>query len=167
VRGGFVGVDIFFVISGYLISKIIIGNLEKGSFSFADFYSRRVRRIFPALATVLGACALAGWFVLLPAEYDQLGKHIAGGAAFVSNLVLLSESGYFDSSAVTKPLLHLWSLGIEEQFYILWPVLLWLARKRQIALLIGAVLVGSFVLDLAVLGDHPVAAFYSPFTRFW
>ena len=166
-RGGFVSVDVFFVISGYLISKIIIGNLDRDRFSFADFYSRRVRRIFPALAVVLGACALAGWLVLLPGEYSQLGKHIAGGAAFVSNLVLLGEAGYFDGSAVTKPLLHLWSLGIEEQFYIVWPVLLWLARKRAIAFVLAAILVGSFVLDLVVLRAQPVTAFYSPFTRFW
>lgn len=168
LKGGFVGVDVFFVISGYLISKIIIGSLAKDSFSFAEFYSRRVKRIFPALAVVLGVCAACGWLVLLPSEYSQLGKHIAGGAAFVSNLVLLREAGYFDSSAVTKPLLHLWSLGIEEQFYIVWPVLLFLARKgKGIGRLLVAVMVGSFVFDLFVLGEDPVAAFYSPVTRFW
>src|SRR5215470_2873449 len=120
-RGGFVGVDVFFVISGFLISTIIIKGLEKGTFRFTDFYARRVRRIFPALIVVLAACFAFGWIALLSDEYMQLGKHIAGGAGFVSNLVLWNESGYFDTSAETKPLLHAWSLGVEEQFYVLWP----------------------------------------------
>lgn len=169
LKGGFVGVDVFFVISGYLISKIIIGDLSTNTFSFAEFYSRRVKRIFPALATVLGACIVFGWLMLLPSEYSQLGKHVAGGAAFVSNLILLSEAGYFDVAGATKPLLHLWSLGIEEQFYIVWPVLLHVARKagRRLGLLLVVMMVGSFVLNLVLLPDHPVATFYSPLTRFW
>ncbi|HIF50710.1 MAG TPA: acyltransferase, partial [Thiotrichaceae bacterium] len=114
-KGGFIGVDIFFVISGYLISTIIFGNLNRNSFSFVEFYSRRIKRILPALLFVLLASYTFGWFVLLSDEYKQLGKHIAGGAGFVSNFILWSESGYFDNSAMTKPLLHLWSLGIEEQ----------------------------------------------------
>ena len=135
VAGGFIGVDIFFVISGFLISTIIFGNLTAGTFSFIEFYSRRVRRIFPALLLLLIACYAFGWFALLADEYKQLGKHIAGGAGFVSNLVLWNERGYFDNSAVTKPLLHLWSLGIEEQFYIVWPLLLWLASRLRVNLL--------------------------------
>src|SRR5207245_193984 len=126
LSGGFVGVDIFFVISGFLISKIIFKSLEIDEFSFVDFYSRRIRRIFPALATVLLATFILGWFILYPDEYRQLGKHIAGGAGFVSNFVLWRESGYFDAAAETKPLLHLWSLGIEEQFYIVFPMFAWL-----------------------------------------
>jgi peptidoglycan/LPS O-acetylase OafA/YrhL len=118
LRGGFVGVDIFFVISGFLISTILIGNLRRGRFSLAEFYGRRVRRIFPALLLVLIASEALGWFTLLADEYQQLGKHTAGGAGFVSNFVLWGESGYFDSTAESKPLLHLWSLGIEAQF---WP----------------------------------------------
>jgi peptidoglycan/LPS O-acetylase OafA/YrhL len=123
ITGGFIGVDIFFVISGYLISTILFENLEKGCFSFVDFYSRRIRRIFPALLLVLTSCYLAGWFTLLADEYMQLGKHMAGGASFLSNFFLWNESGYFDNIADTKPLLHLWSLGIEEQFYIFWPLM--------------------------------------------
>ena len=166
--GGFVGVDVFFVISGFLISTIIVGNLEKGRFSIADFYARRVKRIFPALMVVLASCAVGGWFVLLPGEYAQLGKHIAGGAGFASNLVLLGEASYFDTSAATKPLLHLWSLGIEEQFYLGWPLLLAFAHKRaSIGLALVVVLFASFVLGLALLPGHPTAAFYSPVTRFW
>ena len=91
--GGFVGVDIFFVISGFLISTIIFQNIERGSFSFIDFYSRRVRRIFPALLIIFVCCYAFGWFTLLPHEYEQLGKHIASGAGFVSNFVLWNEAG--------------------------------------------------------------------------
>ena len=131
VRGGFIGVDIFFVISGYLISTIIFENLDKGTFSFTEFYARRIKRIFPALLLVLIACFAFGWFALLADEYKQLGKHIAAGAGFISNFTLWNEAGYFDNSAETKPLLHLWSLGIEEQFYIVWPLLLWFAWKRK------------------------------------
>ena len=126
--GGFVGVDIFFVISGFLISGIILKELHHGSFSFADFYARRIRRIFPALLVVLTVSLAFGWLTLLPNEYAALAKHTVGGAAFVSNLVLWRDVGYFNTAAQSKPLLHLWSLGIEEQFYIGWPfllVLLW------------------------------------------
>lgn len=170
VHGGFIGVDIFFVISGYLISTIIIGSLERGSFSFVEFYSRRIKRIFPALLLVLIACFVFGWFTLLAEEYKLLGKHIAGGAGFVSNFIFWDERGYFVSAAETKPLLHLWSLGIEEQFYIVWPFLLWLAWKLKIKLLTITIIVGviSFALNIGeVNGGHVVAAFYSPQTRFW
>ena len=103
--GGFAGVDVFFVISGFLISGIIFGGLRAGSFSFADFYWRRARRIFPALILVLAACLGFGWLVLLPDEYSQLGKHVAAGAGFISNIVLWREAGYFDTAAELKPLL--------------------------------------------------------------
>lgn len=135
VHGGFIGVDIFFVISGYLISTIIIGSLERDSFSFVEFYIRRINRIFPALLLVLIACFSFGWYALLADEYKQLGKHIAGGAGFISNFLFWNESGYFDNAAETKPLLHLWSLGIEEQFYLAWPLLLWLVWKNKLNLL--------------------------------
>ncbi|VVE55187.1 O-acetyltransferase OatA [Pandoraea communis] len=169
IPGGFVGVDIFFVISGYLISGILIGQLEVSRFNILDFYSRRIRRIFPALVLVLAACFVAGWFSLLPGEYGQLGKHIAGGASFSSNFVLWRESGYFDAAAETKPLLHLWSLGIEEQFYIVWPILLyaiWGKRTRVITVL-AAILCGSLVLSVWKTGANPTEAFYSPLTRAW
>ncbi|HEJ1529719.1 TPA: acyltransferase [Pseudomonas aeruginosa] len=98
-QGGFIGVDVFFVISGFLISSIIFKGLERGTFRFVDFYVRRIRRIFPALLLVLAASGVMGWAVLLPDEYAQLGKHIAAGAGFVSNLVLWAEASYFDSAA--------------------------------------------------------------------
>ena len=110
-RGGFVGVDMFFVISGFLITSLIVKNLKSDDFSFIDFYQRRIRRIFPALVLVLTACFLFGSAVLYSGENQQLGKHILGGASFISNLMLWSENGYFDNSADTKPLLHLWSLA--------------------------------------------------------
>jgi peptidoglycan/LPS O-acetylase OafA/YrhL len=169
VKGGFIGVDIFFVISGFLISTIIFDNLERNRFSFVEFYSRRVKRIFPALLLVLIASFAFGWFALPPEEYKQLGKHLAAGAGFISNLVLWSESGYFDDAAETKPLLHLWSLGIEEQFYIVWPFLLWVARKRRFNLLLitGTVATASFALNISKITSDPVATFYSLQTRLW
>ncbi|WP_295458361.1 acyltransferase family protein [uncultured Thiodictyon sp.] len=169
VPGGFIGVDIFFVISGFLISGIIFSSLERDAFSFSEFYSRRIRRIFPALLVVLIFCFAFGWFALLATEYQQLGKHMAAGAGFVANLVLWSESGYFDVAAETKPLLHLWSLGIEEQFYIVWPFLVWAAWKMRFNLLmIMLVAAGvSFALNLTTYRSDGVADFYSPQTRFW
>lgn len=167
--GGFVGVDIFFVISGYLISQIIIGGLEKNSFSFSGFYARRIRRIYPALIVVVGASLAFGWTALFSAEYTQLGKHAVAGAAFVSNVVLWSESGYFDKAAIAKPLLHLWSLGVEEQFYIFWPMTLWLAWRLRFNLLLVATSVAmlSFGANVITTFQSSAAAFYWPFTRFW
>jgi peptidoglycan/LPS O-acetylase OafA/YrhL len=169
ISGGFIGVDIFFVISGYLISLILFENLDRGIFSFRDFYSRRIRRIFPALLLVLTSCYLAGWFILLAIEFMQLGKHIFGGASFISNFYLWSESGYFDNVADTKPLLHLWSLGIEEQFYLVWPVMLWLAWKLKSnpLIIILFIALGSFIINIVTVYANPVAAFYSPLSRFW
>ncbi len=169
ITGGFIGVDIFFVISGFLISTIIMSSLERNSFSFIEFYSRRIKRIFPALLLVLIASFVFGWFVLLADEYKQLGKHIAGGAGFISNFLFWNESGYFDNAAETKPLLHLWSLGIEEQFYIVWPLLLWLAWKKRFNLLTITIVVAviSFALNIIKVHGDAIAAFYSPQTRFW
>lgn len=169
MKGGFIGVDIFFVISGYLISTIIFENLNKGTFSFAEFYARRIKRIFPALILVLAACYIFGWFALLADEKQQLGKHIAASAGFISNIVLWNEAGYFDNASQTKPLLHLWSLGIEEQFYIIWPLLLWLAWKRKFSFLTVTIVVAavSFYLNIKGVKKDPTATFYSPQTRFW
>ena len=149
--GGFIGVDIFFVISGFLISSIILENLDAGTFSFVTFYGRRIRRIIPALSIVLIASLVFGWFELLPGEYKQLGKHVAGGASFLSNFLLLTEHGYFDNPDA-KPLLHLWSLGIEEQFYIIWPLLLFLMFRLRLNLLavIAVVALSSFLLNTEI-----------------
>jgi peptidoglycan/LPS O-acetylase OafA/YrhL len=167
--GGFIGVDVFFVISGYLITSLITGQLERNNFSILEFYGRRVRRILPALVLVLAASLALGWFVLLADEYRQLGKHAMGGAAFVSNFVLWSESGYFDSLAETKPLLHLWSLAIEEQFYLVWPALLILFHRRfgGFLPLIVLALTLSFAINIHLVAREPAGAFYSPAARAW
>jgi peptidoglycan/LPS O-acetylase OafA/YrhL len=169
IHGGFIGVDIFFAISGFLISTIIFENLQRRSFDVWDFYSRRIRRIFPALITALAACFAFGWFVLLPHEYKQLGQHIAGGAGFISNFLLWRESGYFDNMSDTKPLLHLWSLGIEEQFYIFWPLMLWAAYKIRLNWLLVILMIGiaSFGLNVMQVREDEIATFYSPQTRIW
>lgn len=168
-RGGFVGVDVFFVISGFLISSIIIGSLKRGNFSFSEFYSRRVNRIFPALIVMLSAVWIFSWVGLFPGEFEQLGKHMVGGVSFVSNFVLLGESGYFDNSAETKVLLHLWSLGIEEQFYLIWPILLWSAWRLRLSIATTILLATavSFLLNIIEVKADTTSAFYSPQTRFW
>jgi peptidoglycan/LPS O-acetylase OafA/YrhL len=169
VPGGFTGVDVFFVISGYLISGIIFSALERDRFTFSDFYARRIRRIFPALVVVLASVYAAGWFLLFADRYAELGKHIAGGAGFVANIVLWREAGYFDGAADTKPLLHLWSLGVEEQFYMVWPLAAWLAWKRRFDLLAVtlAVFLGSMYFNLDRIRRDLVGTFYAPHTRFW
>lgn len=170
LNGGFIGVDIFFVISGYLISAIIFNDLRNETFSFRKFYAARVRRIFPALIVILIFNYAFGYFTLLADEYKQLGKHIAGASIFVSNFILWKESGYFDNSSITKPLLHLWSLAIEWQFYAIWPFLLWAVRKFKtnavVVIMLFLVLI-SFYLNWAGIVINPVSSFYSPQTRFW
>ncbi len=166
---GFIGVDIFFVISGFLISTIIFESLERSQFTFSEFYRRRIRRIFPAVIVVLGACLIFGWFVLLTDEYFQLAKHALGGVGFISNLLLWSESGYFDNVSETKLLLHFWSLGIEEQFYIFWPFFVWLAWRLRMSFfaLTLVLLMLSFGVNILNVNTNPIATFYSPLSRAW
>ncbi|MGJ4959439.1 acyltransferase family protein [Bradyrhizobium sp. HKCCYLRH2015] len=169
VPGGFYGVDIFFVISGYLITGIIHKQMLSNRFSIADFYARRIRRIFPALITVVLVTFLIAWFFLPPRELKSLGTNIAGGAVFIQNFVLLGQVGYFDLAADKKPLLHLWSLAIEEQYYIVWPLLLMLIgswRRRSLAITV-ALAAASFVACLIVQPRAPEYAFYLPVTRAW
>jgi peptidoglycan/LPS O-acetylase OafA/YrhL len=116
VPSGFVGVDAFFVISGYLITNIIVTDLDEGSFSFKKFYARRVRRLFPTLVVVIAATLALGCWLFSPQEIMSLAKNTIASVFFSANLMLLSETGYFDLDASLKPLLHLWSLGVEEQF---------------------------------------------------
>ncbi len=167
--GGFVGVDIFFVISGFLISGILFEDLDRGTFKFADFIGRRIRRLFPALALILISSLLIGWIVLLSDEYQQLAKHIASGATFVANFVLADEVGYFDNAAETKPMLHLWSLAIEEQFYLFWPLALFFAfsYRLNMKVFILIVLVCSFCINFWLLKTEPANAFFWPFGRVW
>jgi peptidoglycan/LPS O-acetylase OafA/YrhL len=169
MRGGFVGVDIFFVISGFLITGIIARELDLGRFSLVGFYNRRIRRIFPALIVLLAAVLVLGWLWMLPAAYAQLSSDVFASAAFFANIALLLQSGYFDIEAAKKPLLHLWSLGIEEQFYLFWPLILMLAAQLRVSLLAVSIVIGlaSFALNVALIGSNPVATFYLPFTRAW
>lgn len=164
--GGFIGVDIFFVISGYLISSILLTELANGRMSLVDFYARRVRRLFPALSVVLFATLAFGWYYLLPHEATNLGTHAAAGAAYVINFVLREETGYFDTAAEAKPLLHLWSLAIEEQFYLAWPALLLLAHRFQVTL-VGISILTILSLGLCLAAPNREAAFYLPFYRVW
>ncbi len=167
--GGFVGVDVFFVISGFLITRIIWREHDAGTFSFIQFYIRRIRRIFPALILVLVACTVVGWWILFDDEFKQLGNHTMRASVFLSNFVLWREAGYFDEKAELKPLLHLWSLAIEEQFYIIWPGLIWLIRRKlrnPLYWLIGILLVSLFW-NFYQSHNDPVHDFYSPLTRFW
>ncbi len=165
--GGFTGVDVFFVISGYLITGIILRDLDRGRFSFLDFYARRFRRIVPALVVVLAAVFVAGRFLLLPNAFARLGLHIAAAATFTLNGVLFSEVGYFDAAAATKPLLHLWSLAVEEQYYLVWPLLLVLAQRLRTGRvwLFAGLFAASFIAMLAV--RTPFLAFYMLPFRFW
>ncbi len=167
--GGFVGVDIFFVISGFLITGIIARELDQQQFSLLGFYQRRIRRIFPALIVVLCATLALGWLWMLPAAYAQLGVDVLASAGFLSNFALMWQSGYFDVESAKKPLLHLWSLGIEEQFYLFWPVILLVAARLRLSLLTVAAILGlaSLVFNVALIGSNPVATFYLPFTRVW
>jgi len=168
IPGGFVGVDVFFVISGFLIGSLILTELKSDSFSFLEFYERRARRLFPALIIVLLAVWSLGWFVMLPFEFAALGNHVLAGAAFGDNILLYSEVGYFDVPAGTKPLLHLWSLGVEEQFYIVFPALLSLVRSRRSArLILLLIAIASFAINIATVHSHSSFAFYLPIARFW
>ena len=169
LSGGFVGVDIFFVISGYLITSILLQEGSNGHIGLVHFYLKRFRRLLPALLVVLVASLIFGWFWLLADEYRQLAKHAVGAGLFIVNFMLLGESGYFDVSSQLKPLLHLWSLGVEEQFYLVWPFLLFwcLVKKRSSAMAMGAILLGSLVLCVYYTYTESTYAFYLPFTRFW
>jgi peptidoglycan/LPS O-acetylase OafA/YrhL len=169
VPGGFVGVDIFFVISGFLISSIIFRGLLHNRFSFVGFYAGRIRRLFPALLIMLATTFVVGWFSLVPEEFALLGKHIAGGIAFSDNVLLWREAGYFDRASELKPLMHLWSLGIEEQYYMLFPGIIWLlwrTRGRLVGIL-ATLAAGSFLANVWYVDIQPVATFFLPQFRMW
>jgi peptidoglycan/LPS O-acetylase OafA/YrhL len=167
--GGFIGVDIFFVISGFLITGIVARELEDARFGLVRFYKRRIRRIFPALVVVLATVLVLGWLFMLPDAYARLSSDVSAAALFSANIALMLQSGYFDVESAKKPLLHLWSLGIEEQFYLVWPLLLMGAARLRIGLSAVAIALGlgSFVLNVALIGTNPVVAFYLPLTRAW
>ncbi len=170
VPGGFFGVDIFFVISGYLISGIIFRGLAAGSFSWISFYDKRIRRILPNLFLLLSAVLTAGWFLMWPMDFGLLGKHVFASGFFYENFQLLKEAGYFDAESLRKPLMHLWSLAIEEQFYIVFPLLcllLWHTSRR--ILVVGGFVAVFTATSLAgfLLSPNREWVFYFPLTRFW
>jgi len=170
--GGFAGVDIFFVISGYLMTAIIVGGYEKGNFSIWKFYMSRARRILPALMLVITALLVLGWFFLPTVEFQELGKQSAYSLAFLSNIGYWKSSGYFDSAAHEKWLLHTWSLAVEAQFYLLYPIfiaLVWRFWKTLKALTIAVLLMflASLALNLLLSQWEPSAAFYLLPTRGW
>lgn len=168
--GGYIGVDVFFVISGYLITSIIQKDMTAGTFTLIGFWERRLRRIMPALFLVMVSCFFIGWFLLLPEDYKNLAQQGAAVTTFSSNILFFMQSGYFDSSNETKPLLHTWSLGIEEQFYLLFPPALLLIHKFFISRLkriLIALFCVSFALSLYGVIHYPSATFYLLPTRAW
>ncbi len=168
--GGFVGVDVFFVISGYLIVGMIVDDIDAQRLSIAAFYERRLRRLFPALFAVMTACAIAGYLLFLPEEFRKFGQSLVATSAFVSNYLFWSQAGYFDSPPELKPLLHTWSLAVEEQFYLVVPALLMIVSRywRQSLPRILTIVAGvSFAIATASLVKHPDTAFYLPHTRVW
>jgi len=173
VPGGYIGVDVFLVISGYLITSQIHTQVEAKSFSFAGFYARRIRRIFPPLIAVLTFATIYGYWRLNLADFNALFRHIAAATVFISNFTLWHEAGYFDQQSELKPLLHLWSLAIEEQFYLLWPILVVAASaaacrvRNAVVWTLLLLCVASFATLIHLAIKDSVAAFYSPLARFW
>lgn len=170
ISGGYVGVDIFFVISGYLITGTLLHEMGDGSFSLARFYERRARRIFPALFVVVLSCVPFAWHWMLPWQLRDFGQDIVATALFSSNILYMLESGYFEQSTELAPLLHTWSLAVEEQFYVIFPVLLLISRrlfKNGIFILISSALIGSLILSEISWRHWPDANFYLIPSRAW
>ncbi len=168
--GGFIGVDVFFVISGYLITNIILTELENGTFSTVNFYERRTRRIFPALFFVMFACIPFAWLWLLPSDMKDFSLSLVAVSLFISNFLFWHESGYFSTAAELKPLLHTWSLAVEEQYYVLFPLFLmlfWKFGKRLILVSLGLVFFASLAIAHWAAYAKPSAAFYLLPTRGW
>jgi peptidoglycan/LPS O-acetylase OafA/YrhL len=167
--GGFVGVDVFFVISGYLITRIILNDLNLKQFSIGHFYARRIKRILPALILVLSAAWIYGWFNLFPSHFRELGRFQNISSFFYLNFMLVQDGDYFDIEAQLKPLLHLWSLSIEEQFYVFWPIFIFGLIKftrRGFAILV-CITTTSFLFCIYKTANSPTAAYYLPWTRAW
>lgn len=170
--GGFTGVDVFFVISGFLITTIMRREISTGDFSLIAFYRRRIRRIVPALVFMLTCLLTAGWFFLMPAEYALLARSAKYAALGWSNLFFLRNTDYFDVLAEAQPLLHTWSLGVEEQFYLVWPLALVLAARfgvpqRKLLILLLLSTLASFLYANVLILIEPKSAFYLPHARFW
>lgn len=169
MSGGFVGVDVFFVISGFLITKLILLDIDGGGFSVVDFYERRIRRIFPALIAVLLFCLVAGYMISSPQEYVRLGRSIVPVTLFFSNFFFWKSTNYFDPSADANPLLHTWSLSVEEQFYIFYPLLLILLHRWRwrVRTTLTAIAITSLITATVLVYIMPSATFYLLPTRTW
>lgn len=171
LQGGFIGVDIFFVISGYLITRIILRELQQDTFSFWNFYARRVRRIFPVLFVVLAVCMLFAVLGMTSETYSIFFKSLRAAAGQISNFFFAHEIDYFDAAAELQPLLHTWSLAVEEQFYLMWPLLLYgcyrLWAGQHLLGLILVVMAGSFLLSMVLVGSHFPDVFYMFYSRAW
>jgi peptidoglycan/LPS O-acetylase OafA/YrhL len=168
--GGFVGVDVFFVISGYLITSIIVDERKSGTFTFANFYERRARRILPALFIVMLTCLPFAWFWLLPEDMRSFARSLAAVTVFSSNILFWRQSGYFDASAELTPLLHTWSLAVEEQYYVFFPIfliLVWNMGRRIIFTMLAIIAVASLLLAQWASYALPSAAFFLLPTRGW
>lgn len=169
ITGGFVGVDVFFVISGYLITGALRNGLEKPYYGIKQFYIHRIRRLFPALITICIATIVMGWFILMPDEYVQLGHHLTAGSLFFENFRLLLEAGYFDIESESKPLMHLWSLSVEEQFYLIFPLLVIACAKASWRL--DRAIVVLTITSLAACAWYslhaPSQGYFLPQSRFW
>ncbi len=168
--GGFVGVDVFFVISGFLITRIVVEELEHATFSLWNFWERRIRRIIPALSIVVCASLAAGWFLLFPANFKNLGDSVMAQTALIANIHFWRLSGYFQETTEVKPLLHTWSLAVEEQFYLAFPLLLiLLVRYRKITQIAVIIIIGcsSLMLSVYMSFTHPSANFFLLPTRAW
>ena len=160
IRGGFLGVDIFFVISGFLITAHIEKAIAGGRFSFPSFYLRRIRRLFPALAATLVLSSVFSFFLLPPNLLVDFAESQVATNAYVANLYFFEIADYFDTESVLKPLLHTWSLSVEEQFYLAWPLLIFLVRGRKAAYLIATLSLASLAAAQWVGGHYPSATFY-------
>lgn len=170
VGGGFVGVDVFFVISGYLITSIIVADRRAGRFSLVDFYERRARRILPALFVVMTACLPFAWLWMVPNDLRDFARSLVAVATFSSNFLFHREAGYFDTAAELKPLLHTWSLAVEEQYYVLFPLLMlavWGKGMRCVVTTLAVLVLSSLVLAQWALDRHSAAAFFLLPARLW
>jgi peptidoglycan/LPS O-acetylase OafA/YrhL len=168
--GGYVGVDVFFVISGYLITSLIISDKQQGKFTLRGFYERRIRRILPGLFIVMLACLPFAWLWMLPGEIKAFSKSLVAVAAFVSNILFWREGGYFETPGAVKPLFHTWSLAVEEQYYVLFPLfllLIWRWGKRWITVIFVALAIFSLAAAVWASRNHPQGGFYLLPTRGW